>query len=235
MKIISGAVFFLTAVVLTLVTNISYVSASGGCVPVYGGGVQCPRPGQVLIDKTVRNPSTGVYVDNLGPNDPRYRPEWIITFNIVVKNPGDETLDTVTVADTLPQYMDYMSLTGATGNYNSTTRTLTWTVSNLTGGSSQLFQLRGRIVHPSLLPADRNVICPIAGNPQPVNIVDSRASNGQTDHDESQFCIEKELVVPQVPKAGPEHWILSLVGIGTALTIGLYLRKKATASLKIGN
>lgn len=208
------------------------VFAGSGCVPVYGGGVQCPRPGQILIDKTVRNPATGTFVDNLGPNDPKYRPQWIVRFQIVVRNPGEQTLDTVTVTDTLPQYIDFM--TGPVGStYDSKTRTLTWTVTNLTGGNQQTFEIKGRIVHPALLPADRNLICPVPSNPQPVNIVEAKANDGQTDRDESQFCIEKEFVVPQVPKAGPEHWLLSIAGIVTALTSGLYLRKKSTASLKI--
>ena len=214
--------------------SVTSVFAGSGCVPVYGGGVQCPRPGQILIDKTVRNPATGTFVDNLGPNDPKYRPQWIIRFNIMVRNPGEGTLDTITVIDTLPQYIDFM--TGPTGStYDSKTKTLAWTVTNLTGGNSQSFEVKGRIVHVALLPADRNLICPVPGNPQPVNIVEAKANDGQTDRDEAQFCIEKEFVVPTVPKAGPEHWLLSIAGIATALTSGLYLRKKSTVSLKIEN
>ncbi|MBI4991259.1 DUF11 domain-containing protein [Candidatus Gottesmanbacteria bacterium] len=213
------AVFFLTALLFTSLTVTGKVLGNGGCVPVYGGGVQCPRVGQVLIDKTVRNPSTGIFVDNLGPSDPKYRPQWIITFRVTVKNSGDQTLDKVTVVDKLPQYIDFMS---GPGTYDSKGRTLTWDVNSLAGGASQVFEIKGKVVHPAVLPAEKSVVCP-------VNVADAK-SNSQTDHDESQFCIQKELVVPQVPTAGPEHWLLSIAGLSTAGIIGLYLRKKALFS-----
>lgn len=213
------AVFFWAIFALTLI-SIKDVKAGGidnaGCVPVYGGGVQCPKPGEILIDKTVRNPSTGIYVDNLGVSDPKYRPQWTINFRILVKNSGDKTLEKVTVTDIIPQYVDFMS---GPGNFDAKTRTLTFEVANLGGGASQLFEFKGRIVHTAVLPADKNVVCT-------VNTVDAKA-DAQTDHDEAQFCIQKELVVPEVPSAGPEHWILSFAGFSALLTIGTYFRKKA--------
>jgi len=192
------------------------VQASGGCVPVYGGGVQCPRAAEVLLDKKVRNPATGIFVDNLGLSDPKYRPTGIVTFRLYIKNTGDETIDRVTVTDKIPQFIDYMS---GPGNFDNSSRTLTFTVDNLYGGTTRTFDIKGRIVHEAVLPAEKSVVCP-------VNIADADTSS-QKDHDESQFCIEKPPVVPSVPKAGPEHWILSLGGLTTALSVGLYFRKKA--------
>lgn len=219
------AVFFLTALIISFVinlTNAKLTYADGiqsGCVPVYGGGVQCPRVGQVLIDKTVRNPSTGLFVDNLGPSDPKYRPEWTVTFRLVIKNSGDQTLDKVTVSDRLPDFVDF---TSGPGNYDSKTKTLTFEILNLTGGASQTFEIKARVVHVAVLPQDKNIVCV-------VNNVEAVTSS-QKDSDTSQLCIEKEVVVPSVPSAGPEHWILSFAGLTTALTIGLYLRKKAVIS-----
>lgn len=213
------AVFFWAALIIASLTVTGRAFANGGCVPVYGGGVQCPRVGQVLIDKTVRNPSTGIFVDNLGPSDPKYRPQWIVTFRVTVKNSGDQTLDKVTVVDKLPQYVDFMS---GPGTYDSKGRTLTWDVNNLGGGASQAFEIKGRVVHVAVLPAGKSVVCP-------VNVADAK-SDSQTDHDESQFCIEKQLVVPAVPKAGPEHWALMLSGLSSLGAIGIYLRKKAFIS-----
>lgn len=213
------AVFFLTALLFTSLAVTGKVLGNGGCVPVYGGGVQCPRVGQVLIDKTVRNPSTGVFVDNLGPSDPKYRPQWIVTFRVTVKNSGDQTLDKVKVVDKLPQYVDFMS---GPGTYDSKGRTLTWDVNNLAGGALQVFEIKGRVVHVAVLPAEKSVVCP-------VNVADAK-SDSQTDHDESQFCVEKQLVVPTVPKAGPENWALILSGLSSLGAIGIYLRKKTFIS-----
>lgn len=223
MRKITYAISSLFAVVIFL-TNIGSVNADGaygqsGCVPVYGGGVQCPRVGQVLIDKTVRNPATGIFVDNLLPADPRYRPGNLVTFRLAVKNTGDEKLDKVTVTDIFPQYVDF---TSGPGNFDSNTKTLKFDVLDLVGGSTREFEVVGKIVHAAVLPADKSVVCP-------VNTVEAVTST-QTDRDTSQLCIEKEMVVPSVPSAGPKEWTLSFAGLGTALAIGLSLRKKALLS-----
>lgn len=210
------AVFFLTVGIFLNLFLVNKVIANGGCVPVYGGGVQCPKVGQVLINKFVRNPATGVFVDNLGLTDPKYKPASFVTFRLEVKNSGDQTLSKVTVTDKIPQFVDFMT---GPGTFDAKNKTLTFTVDNLGGGSSQVFEITGRVVHQAALPEAKNVVCT-------TNVVDAK-TDSQTDHDEAQFCIEKKMEVPTVPQAGPEHWILSLVGLGTVLTSGLYLRNKS--------
>jgi uncharacterized repeat protein (TIGR01451 family) len=201
---------------ITLAFPLSTVFASSGCVPIYGGGYNCPKVGQVLIDKKVLNPSTGIFVDNLGPSDPKYKPQQVVTFRLIVKNSGDQNLETVTVKDTLPQFVDFMS---GPGEFDKKTGVLTFTVNNLAGGESQTMEIKARTVHPAVLPESKNIVCP-------VNTVDAVAGD-QKDHDESQFCIEKKQIVPAVPKAGPESVVLTLVGLGSSLIAGLKLRKKS--------
>lgn len=186
---------------------------AGGCTPVYGGGSNCPRPGQVLIDKTVLNPATNIFVDNLGPNDPKYKPEQVVTFRLTVKNPGDETIGHINVSDKLPDFIDYMS---GPGSYDSKTRTINFSIDNLAGGDSQNYEIKARTVHVVALPKDKNIICP-------VNVVDA-VSDNQKDHDESQFCIEKTSEVKKVPSAGAE--MLVIPALTTALGMGVYLKKK---------
>lgn len=214
---------FLAAISLVLVASSAQAGGylEGGCVPVYGGGEVCPSPAEVLIDKKVRNPATGLFVDNLGLSDPKYRPLQIVTFQIKVENSGDDTLEKVTIKDTIPSFIDYMSISPANGvSYDSNLRVLTFTVDNLAGGSKQIFTLKARVAHQAVLPKEKNIVCPI-------NIVNAETEGRNPDRDESQFCIEKEMVVPTVPKAGPEHWILSLAGLSTILSVGIYFRKKA--------
>lgn len=220
-RLMTKAVFFLTLFTLVFATKVGQVSADGGCVPVYGGGVQCPKAGFVLIDKKVQNPATGFFVDNLGLFDPKYKPQQIVTYQLIVQNSGDQTLDKVVVQDTIPLYIDYMSISGPTtdASYNSTTKVLTFTVTNLTPGAKQVFTIKARIVHVAVLPQAKTTVCP-------VNVATAQAL-GQKYQDESQLCIEKQMIVPTVPAAGPEHWVLSLAGLGSAALIGLYLRKKA--------
>lgn len=219
-------IFFLF---VTYLTNSSVVLADGviptvtpgvgNCIPVYGGGVQCPRVGQVLINKTVRNPSTGIFVDNLGPADPKYRPEWLVNFKITVQNTGDQMLNDVKVTDKLPDFVDF---TSGPGTFDSNSETLTFDVLNLAGGTSQTFDVVVRTVHAAVLPVNQSVVCP-------VNTVDAVVTDtNQTDHDTSQFCIEKQVNVPAVPSAGPREWAVTFAGFASALTAGLYLRKKAS-------
>lgn len=202
---------------VTIISPLTGVFADGtygaGCTSVYGGGVNCPRVGQVLINKTVKNPSTGIFVDNLGPADPKYRTQEVVTFQITVKNSGDQSMDSVTVKDTLPQYVDFMT---GPGTYDANSKVLTFTVNNLDAGSTQTFEVKGRTTHPAVLPADKNVICP-------VNVADAQ-SGDQKDHDEAQFCIEKKPEVPMVPKAGPE--MTALFSLAGSLLTGLFIKKK---------
>ena len=218
------AVVLLTLLVSLINFKTPQALASAGCVPVYGGGVSCPRPAEVLLNKTVRNPATGVYVDNILPIDnTNYRPGAIIPFHLKVQNSGDETLSLVTVTDSIPSFTDFSSIDAAVENssYDSNSRKLTFTVSNLAGNSSRTFTLNLRVV--SETAANKTLVCPI-------NIVDTISSNNGTDHDESQFCIQRVIEVPQIPKAGPENWIISIVGLSASLIAGLKFRKKSALS-----
>ena len=220
------AVVLLTLLVSLINFKTPQALASAGCVPVYGGGVSCPRPAEVLLNKTVRNPATGVYVDNILPIDnTNYRPGAIIPFHLKVQNSGDETLSLVTVTDSIPSFTDFSSIDAAVENssYDSNSRKLTFTVSNLAGNSSRTFTLNLRVVSEVALPANKTLVCPI-------NIVDTISSNNGTDHDESQFCIQRVIEVPQIPKAGPENWIISIVGLSASLIAGLKFRKKSALS-----
>jgi len=222
-KNIVEAVFFLSLSIIFVLASVSTTFAAGGCVPVYGGGVECPKQGYVLVDKKVQNPKTGVFVDNLIPSDlTKYRPQEIVTFRIIVSNSGDQTLNQITLKDTIPSYADYMSVSGADGQavFDAKARVVTFTVLNLAPGTSRTIELKARTVHPAMLPADQNVVCP-------VNIVTAETAGQNPDRDESKFCIEKEIKVPAVPPAGPKEWLFSLAGFTTALITGLYLRKKA--------
>lgn len=214
---LTGKVLVFIFILISSLVTANQAKASGGCVPVYGGGVECPRAGQALIDKKVLNPATNQFVDNLTPADPKYRPEQIVTFRLIVKNSRDQTLDTITVSDNIPQFVEYVP---NFGSYDPNTKTVSFTVNNLAAGETRQFDLKARVVHSALLPSEKNIICP-------VNVATAITEGQPPDRNESQFCIEKQMVVPQVPQAGPEHWILSFAGLATAFIIGKFLRKKA--------
>jgi len=185
-----------------------------GGEPVYGGGVVSPKEGDFLVDKTVKNPATGDFVDHLGPTDPKYRPLDIVVFQIKVNNPNTEDISAIEAVDTLPDFVDFMT---GPGSFDQDSRKLTFNVEDLKAGETREFEIKARVSHQSAFPEEKSVFCP-------VNIIEATLGE-QTDRDESQFCIEKEMPAPQVPEAGAEQIILAL--LGTALSAGLILRKKS--------
>lgn len=210
---------------IALLFVVSPVFASGETTygqSVYGGGVVEPREGNFLIDKSVKNPASDAFVDHLGADDPRYQPGQIITFRIKINNPGDETLEKLTVTDTFPvldgqRVIDYMS---GPGEYNEKTNSSSFEVSGLGAGQSKEFEIKGKIVHASVLPGDQTILCPEPGNMATAKTAD------REDNDESRFCIERESKVTVVPEAGPAQWMLMFSGLGSALASGIYLRRR---------
>lgn len=207
------------------------MSASGEvvCQPTYGGvyGGPCVPSVNLTIDKKVQNPNTGVFVDNLSVNDPKFTPEQVITFKIVVTNTGDTNLDKVTIKDIFPQYVIF---SGGAGVYDASKNTLTLSLDSLKSGESRTFTLGGRVASLKDLPSDKMISCVI-------NRAQATSEN-QTVSDNAQLCIEKSqpsvtkgglpimpsVPVKQTPSTGPEMALLfGLIPMGG---FGYLLRRK---------
>ncbi|OGH23342.1 MAG: hypothetical protein A2958_00250 [Candidatus Levybacteria bacterium RIFCSPLOWO2_01_FULL_38_13] len=199
------------------------------CQPIYGGGQTCVQVGNILVNKTVKNPQTGAFVDNLNINDPKLLPLSTVTFQITVTNTGSGNLSKITVKDTLPSFVTFVS---GPGSFDRNTKVLTFEVSNLGAGQSQTFTLEAKTVEENKLPQDQGIVCV-------VNQVLATSDSNQSS-DNSQFCIEKPVVAPvtkgglkvfpaptvvTTPPTGPE--MLSLIGLIPAGGLGFLLRRKA--------
>lgn len=188
------------------------VSASG-IYGQYGGG---SNPGIILVDKMVRNPKTGAYVDNLGLVDEKYISDNAVYFKITVQNTGDSVISRVTVVDTLPPYVTYV--TG--GSYDSASRNVTFYFDKVAPNEARSTILQVKVVPVKDLPAEKSVLCP-------VNKVVASAPDIGIDEDTSQFCIERKVMAQKVPETGdPIGLILGLGSIPTLLA-GIKLRKRA--------
>lgn len=202
--------------------------ALADCQAIYGGGQVCTTNFSFTIEKMVQRPGKGGgdFVDNLSINDARYSPSDTVNFKILVKNTGTQTIPTITVVDTFPQFINFVS---GPGTYDSNTKTLTFAVNNLGAGQSQTYDVSGKVSDSSLLPSDQGVICLI-------NNAKGTDNNGITDSRNSQFCVQKTVTstTPQVigtstvtstPATGPEMLpLLALIPGGLG---GLILRKKS--------
>jgi len=178
------------------------------CEPIYGGGERCFGTGDILIDKTVKNPSSNLFVDNLGVNDPKFSPGELVLYRLEVKNTGSSEFGKVTVKDVFPSYLDFVW--GPAG-WNSDSRTLQFDVYNLKSGESRQYEVMTRVFGQENLPADRSLICV-------VNTASAEA-DGKSDSDQAQICFEKKVLgIKVLPPTGTSFgWIITLGLMATSL------------------
>jgi len=210
-------------------TSTRGVLADTACQPIYGGGQTCVQIGNVLINKTVQNPQTGAFLDNLNINDPKFTPSSNVTFHITVTNTGGSTINKTTVKDTLPGFVSFVS---GPGSFDSNTKVLTFDIGNLKAGESRTFTVAAKVADEKQLPSDQGITCV-------VNQVMATSDNGQQSSDNSQFCIQKPVLgetkgglkvlpAPKVtitPPTGPE--MLPLIGLIPTGLFGFLLRRRA--------
>lgn len=188
----------------------------------YGGG----QPSYtIMIDKMV---ATGqktkggqqTFVDNLSSSDTKFAPGTRVEFQVKVKNTSNITLNDVKVQDVLPSYLDAFE---GPGEYNTDTRTISWTYGELKSGEEKIERVLGQIKSQGELPADKSIVC--QSNLSKVNV------GTAYDEDTAQFCIEKQVVgvggqpVKTTPEAGAPLLaigVLNLLGLGT----GVWLKKR---------
>lgn len=195
------------------------------CQVIYGGGEVCDEKIQFALDKKVLSPSKGgVFVDNLQTNDARFQAGSNIEYKIIVTNTGDKKISNITVTDTLPQHVTYVS----GGSYDNASRKVTYTIKDLDKGAKSELALTVKVDGNSL-PADQSIICV-------VNQASGRDDSGATASDSAQACIEKATTpttqvmttapVKKIPETGPEMLSLLLLipsGVG-----GYILKKKSS-------
>ncbi len=236
MKRVYRFLILVTLIAGFLILAKTFALADDGCTPVYGGGQTCPPPGNITISKSVKNPSSGVFVDNLTTNDPKYAPGQVVNFKIVVTNTTGTNISSVNVNDVFPSYLSFVS---GNGSFDANKNTLTFNLNNLNGGQTQTFNVQAKVVDEANIPFANGVVCV-------VNQAFGTTSGGQTAQDNSQLCIQKTTVTPAptvpsttkgglpvvtapkitiTPPTGPEMLpLLALLPSGLA---GFILRKRS--------
>lgn len=189
---------------------------SNECQQIYGGGLICPR-GEVLVDKMVRNPQSGTFVDNLGINDPRFSPEQEVVFRLILKNPGTATLSKMEVKDIFPNFLDFLA---GPGTFDTVSKTLTFTAENLAPQESRQFEVKAKVVPSQNFPQNQSLLCV-------VNTAEVRGDD-RFDRDTTQLCLEKKVLGAEViPVTGPKHWVFAISGSLFFLILSLFLFQKS--------
>jgi uncharacterized repeat protein (TIGR01451 family) len=215
--------------------QVSFASTAPNCTPLYGGGQTCEQFDPLLINKTVQNPQTKGYVDNLSPTDPQYTPGQTVVFKLTINNTSNATVSKITATDILPPYITFSK---GQGTYDADTKTLRFTIDQLKGNETKVFFIEGKAVAKDALPNDQQSRCVI--NQATVT------ANNKTSQDNALICLAKEpingtttqtqttkggLVIHQpaqsktTPSTGPEALaIAALLPLGG---LGFFLRFKA--------
>lgn len=239
--------FFLSGILFLLAVKVTY-----GQYGQYGG----PAPSiSVLIDKMVGKSFTskgGVLVcdssvefrDNFSPSDPRFAPEDTVCFKLVVKNTSNVVLQSVTVRDFLPSFVEAVE---GPGSFNSGSQIITIAAGDFGGGEEKTFFVKTKVVPADKLVNENALFC-LVNRANATGVPKADFANNPVDEDTAQFCIEKQLkptptptstpapvvtmrVPEKVPSAGPEMGVLLLSGNLLALGAGILLKKFSRAGL----
>ncbi|HEX8931846.1 MAG TPA: hypothetical protein VF810_01695, partial [Patescibacteria group bacterium] len=112
--------------------------ASGSdCTGMYGGSYTGSQScSKISIDKKVQKPGSKDFVDGLSGLDPKYHSGDIVNFQVVVQNVGSDTASNITITDSLPDFVTFVS---GPGSYDSNSKKLTFNIASLKSGESQTF------------------------------------------------------------------------------------------------
>lgn len=193
------------------------VVSDASCQRIFGGGETCRQKGQILLNKTVLNPKTNLMVDNLGVSDPKYAPDFIVTFRLIITNIGKTNIAHLKIKDI---FLKYVNFNAGPGNFDPYTQTLSFSLENLKANESRTFVVIGTVIPEAGLPENQEVVCV-------VNQAIVTAEKDQISEDNAQLCIQKTGRLPNfttVP-TGPEMFpLLAFFSIGL---FGFLLRKIA--------
>lgn len=212
---------------------------ASNCQPMYGGGQTCPMENKLVLDKKVLNPQGSSntkgglkaeeFVDNLGINDPKYKADQTIKFQLNITNTGTEAVSNILVEDTLPDNVVFVS---GDGKFDAGSKLYTQTIDKLEANETKTIVITAKTVKDASLPQDQGIICP-------VNHAQASATDNFTD-DTAQFCIERKVLITKVtpnitvypapkakatPKTGPE--MLTLFALIPSGLGGLILRRRS--------
>lgn len=222
------------------------------CQPIYGGGSSCEQQGNISINKMVLDPSSDnskgsseAYVENLGVSDNRYSADENASFQVILTNTGNKTINSISVKDIFPQFVTFEKATiwdkdtkqekPLSASFDSNSKTVTVTLDKLEPGEDKQQKLffRGKIVSSASLPNDTGINCV-------VNQAFATAEN-KTSQDNAQLCIQKDVLgatpttkgglpvfppteVKKTPNTGAEAF--ALIGLIPSALAGFALRRK---------
>lgn len=181
------------------------------CTNQYGAAVQC-QPVNLTINKTVKHPTSGVFVENIVSSDTPYSPGSEVLYRLIIKNASGETMNPVTVTDQLPAEETFVAGPGTYSTPGLPGGVLTFKLENVIAGETRTVEVLVKVE--SITPTKCDIV-------NTAKVTSPARPNG--DDDTVSICVSK--VAPTLPVAGMNDLILVLPFVGTALGGLAMLRK----------
>lgn len=182
------------------------------CTNQYGASVAC-QPVNLTINKQVKHPTSGLFVENITSSDTPYSPGSDILYRLIIRNSSGETHNPVTVTDQLPAELTFISGPGTYSTPGKPGGTLTYTLVNLIAGETRTQEVLVKVEPKTPTKCDIVNTAKVTSPARP---------NG--DSDTVSICVST--TAPTLPVAGFDDLLLVLPFIGTALGGLAMLRKK---------
>ncbi|HCM38219.1 MAG: hypothetical protein UV61_C0019G0030 [Candidatus Gottesmanbacteria bacterium GW2011_GWB1_43_11] len=192
----------------------------------------CP-PTDLTINKTVRNPITGVFVENLVSGDATYSPKDVVIFNLSIHNGSNRSFSTVQITDTLPERLtdpkvDESDLNKVKDIKNPDSKTLVFLLKDeLKAGESRDVKVKATVV--GTFPTTKTLFCGSGDGLENRSLV---TAEDRRDDDTASLCVQTQVLgVTTLPQAGPEDY-LPLLPFAILGTVGIALFiKRAPAKI----
>lgn len=193
---------------LSALIAVSLLRAGPVMAQYYNGEEEEVR--QILLDKEVRSLEMGQWYDNLDATVIIFGSKSLVDFQITVRNTGNQVLRNIKVEDRLPSYMNYVY---GPGDYDASTKTVTWTIDEINPGVDRVFGLRAR-VQENDLPGGVSQLC---------NEVRGEADSGDADGDSACYYIGAEAIT--IPDTGTPELLMGSVVLAGLGGVAWFLRK----------
>jgi uncharacterized repeat protein (TIGR01451 family) len=167
------------------------------CQPIFGGGSTCSKSDNLLINKSMKSPTSDTYVDSLDPNT-TFSPNQDVTFRISMTNNNNSALSKLTITDFFPAFVTF---TKGPGIFDTDKRTLTINEDKLNANETKNYVISARIQGTDVFPADRPLTC-LANQAQV-------KAGARVSSDNVQFCVktgnqEVASAVTKTPQPTPQ-------------------------------
>ncbi len=181
------------------------------CTNQYGAAVEC-QPVNLTINKQVKHPTSGLFVENIISSDTPYSPGSEVLYRLVIRNASGETMNPVTITDQLPSEETFVSGPGTYSTPGKPGGKLTFTLENVIAGQTRTQEVLVKVE------AATPTKCDIVNT---ARVTSPARPNG--DDDTVSICVST--VAPTLPVAGFDDLLLILPFVGTAIG-GLAILKK---------